>query len=82
MILLTLYPVCCLAIETRIGMGLSFSKFSLDLAYQFRFGKNVGKIMIQARDFSEEIDVSATKLTKVIIVLGVDPSQSNSTHSA
>jgi hypothetical protein len=27
-----------------------------------------------------KIDVSATKLTKVIIVLGVDPSQSNSTH--
>lgn len=38
-----------------LGMGLSFSKFSLDLAYQFRFGKNVGKIMIQARDFSEDI---------------------------
>jgi len=37
------------------GFGLSFSQFSFDFAYQFRFGKDVNKTMIKARKFSEDI---------------------------
>jgi long-subunit fatty acid transport protein len=42
-----------------IAMGLGFSKnewFSLDIAYQYRFGNDTGYHLVKGREFSQDVD--------------------------
>lgn len=38
-----------------VGSGIAYGRFVFDLAYQFRFGDNVGGSMLQDFDFSQDV---------------------------
>ena len=39
-----------------LGTGIGMKRFSFDLAYQYRFGRDVGKSTLTAFDFSQDVD--------------------------
>ena len=39
-----------------LGTGIGMKQFSFDLAYQYRFGRDVGKSTLTAFDFSQDVD--------------------------
>ncbi len=38
-----------------LGSGIAYGRYVFDIAYQYRFGNNVGKSMVQAYDFSQDV---------------------------
>jgi len=38
-----------------VGSGISIGRFIFDIAYQYRFGNNVGESILQNRDFSQDV---------------------------
>lgn len=38
-----------------LGSGLAYGRYVFDIAYQYRFGHNVGESMVQAYDFSQDV---------------------------
>jgi len=38
-----------------LGSGIAYDRFVFDLAYQFRFGNNVGDSILKELDFSQDV---------------------------
>jgi len=39
-----------------IGSGIAYKRFVFDMAYQYRFGRDVGHSLVQGKEFSQDID--------------------------
>ena len=49
-----------------LGSGLAYGRYVFDVAYQYRFGNNVGKSMVQAYDFSQDVQEHSVYASLII----------------